>query len=68
MVLGNVFFYSNSNLKSVEQFIFLLEKDLGFGECFFLFKFQLKIMILNVFGPVVDCLPPNVAVLFKSLS
>ena len=43
LVLANAFFYSNSNLKSIEKIdFFSCWQDLGFGECFFLFKFQLK--------------------------
>ena len=43
LVLGNAFFYSNSNWKmnwKIDFFNFW--QDLGFGVCFFLFKFWLK--------------------------
>ena len=39
LVLANAFFYSNSNLKSIEKLIFSAFGKIGSGECFFLFKF-----------------------------
>ena len=39
----NAVFYSNSTLKSIETlFFFGFWENLGFGECFFLFRFSLK--------------------------
>ena len=37
-----LFFYSNSNYKSIEKLIFFsFWQDLGFGECFFLFNLKI---------------------------
>ena len=41
LVFANCFFYLNSNEKSIEFFCSFWQ-DLGFGECFFLFKFEFK--------------------------
>ena len=32
--MANAFFFSNSNLKSIENYFFSFWQDFGFGECF----------------------------------
>ena len=39
LVLANAFVYSISNEKILKIGFFIFWQDLGFGECFFLFKF-----------------------------